>query len=74
MQIEEVVGCLILSIYLANMGARGAVFSPTQTARADGVRHKAAYWQRAEDQSCVAQSWTKLLELWMHDTQKHHNI
>lgn len=59
MQIEEVVECLLLSLYLANMGARGAVFSPTQTAGADGERHKAAYWQRAGDQPCVAQSWTR---------------
>lgn len=59
MQIEEVVECLLLSLYLANMGARGTVFSPTQTAGADGMRHKAAYWQRAEDQPCVAQSWTQ---------------
>lgn len=59
MQIEEVVESLLLSLYLANMGARGAVFSPTQTARADGMKRKAAYWQRAEVQPRVAQSWTR---------------
>lgn len=48
MQIEEVVESLLLSLYLAYTGTRGAVFSPTQTARADGVKRKAAYWQRVE--------------------------
>ncbi len=77
MHIEEVVESLLLSLYLANTGARGAVFSPTQTVRADGVKHKAAYWQRATN----VHEWlraglghAKLLELWIHDTQKRHNI
>lgn len=58
MQIEEVVESLLLSLYLANTGARGAVFSPTQTAGADGIKRKAAYWQIAEERPHVAQSWT----------------